>query len=60
MADPRAFISFDFDNNLMDKYLFVGQTKRPRGACAGRRQPLVLCQCTILISLTGECDEDQR
>ncbi len=40
MADPRAFISFDFDNNLMDKYLFVGQIKRSRGACAGRRQPL--------------------
>ena len=27
MADPRAFISFDFDNNLTDKNLFVGQIK---------------------------------
>lgn len=27
MADPRAFISFDFDNNLADKNLFVGQIK---------------------------------
>ena len=27
MADPRAFISFDFDNNLTHKNLFVGQIK---------------------------------
>lgn len=27
MADPRAFISFDFDHNEDDKNLFVGQTK---------------------------------
>ena len=27
MADPRAFISFDFDNNLTSKNLFVGQIK---------------------------------
>lgn len=25
MADPRAFISFDFDHNLTQKNLFVGQ-----------------------------------
>ena len=30
MADPRAFISFDFDNNLTDKTLFVGQIKNSR------------------------------
>ena len=30
MADPRAFISFDFDNNLTDKNLFVGQIKNSR------------------------------
>ena len=30
MADPRAFISFDFDNNLTDKHLFVGQIKNSR------------------------------
>ena len=30
MADPRAFISFDFDNNQTDKYLFVGQIKNSR------------------------------
>ena len=27
MADPRAFISFDFDHNLTEKNLFVGQIK---------------------------------
>lgn len=27
MADPRAFISFDYDNNLTEKYLFVGQIR---------------------------------
>ena len=30
MADPRAFISFDYDNNLTEKYLFVGQIKNSR------------------------------
>lgn len=30
MADPRAFISFDYDNNEDDKILFVGQTKNSR------------------------------
>ena len=30
MADPRAFISFDYDNNLTDKNLFVGQIKNSR------------------------------
>lgn len=30
MADPRAFISFDFDHNLINKVLFVGQTKNSR------------------------------
>lgn len=27
MADPRAFISFDFDHNKTEKDLFVGQSK---------------------------------
>ena len=30
MADPRAFISFDYDNNLAEKYLFVGQIKNSK------------------------------
>ena len=30
MAAPRAFISFDYDNNLTDKILFVGQIKNSR------------------------------
>jgi len=29
MAVPRAFISFDFDNNENEKNLFVGQGKHP-------------------------------
>lgn len=28
MADPRAFISFDFDNNETDKNLFAGQCSK--------------------------------
>ena len=27
MADPRAFVSFDFDNNQTEKTLFAGQAK---------------------------------
>lgn len=30
MADPRAFISFDFDHNETDKNLFVGQAKNSK------------------------------
>lgn len=30
MADPRAFISFDFDHNETEKTLFVGQAKNSR------------------------------
>jgi hypothetical protein len=30
MANLRAFISFDFDNNLTEKNLFVGQAKNSR------------------------------
>jgi hypothetical protein len=30
MADPRAFISFDFDNNESEKLLFVGQAKNSK------------------------------
>jgi len=28
MADPRAFVSFDFDHNEAEKNLFVGQAKK--------------------------------
>lgn len=30
MADPRAFISFDFDHNNSEKILFVGQVRNSR------------------------------
>ena len=30
MADPRAFISFDFDHNDTERMLFVGQAKNSR------------------------------
>lgn len=30
MADPRAFISFDFDNNRDSKLYFIGQSKNSR------------------------------
>ena len=30
MADPRAFISFDYDNNLTEKNLFIGQMQNSR------------------------------
>jgi hypothetical protein len=30
MADPRAFISFDFDHNESDKNLFSGQSKNSK------------------------------
>lgn len=30
MADPRAFISFDFDHNVEEKNLFVGQSKNSK------------------------------
>ena len=30
MADPRAFISFDFDNNSDEKILFAGQAKHSK------------------------------
>jgi hypothetical protein len=30
MADPRAFISFDFDHNEIEKNLLVGQAKNSR------------------------------
>lgn len=30
MADPRAFISFDFDHNETQKILFVGQSKNSK------------------------------
>lgn len=30
MANPRAFISFDFDNNKDEKVLFAGQAKNSR------------------------------
>ncbi len=30
MSDPRAFVSFDFDNNESHKMLFIGQAKNLR------------------------------
>lgn len=30
MADPRAFISFDFDNNAGQRMYFIGQTKNSK------------------------------
>jgi hypothetical protein len=30
MAEPRAFISFDFDNNATEKILFTGQAKNSK------------------------------
>ena len=30
MANPRVFISFDFDHNETEKYLFAGQAKNSR------------------------------
>lgn len=30
MADPRAFVSFDFDHNETEKNLFVGQAKNSK------------------------------
>lgn len=30
MADPRAFVSFDYDNNSGEKLYFLGQTKNSR------------------------------
>lgn len=30
MADPRAFVSFDFDNNSTERLLFIGQVKNSR------------------------------
>ena len=30
MANPRAFISFDYDNNSTERLLFVGQIKNSR------------------------------
>lgn len=30
MADPRAFISFDFDHNVKERNLFVGQSKHSK------------------------------
>lgn len=28
MADPRAFVSFDFDNNGVERVMFTGQAKK--------------------------------
>lgn len=30
MAEPRAFISFDFDHNETEKHLFVGQSRNSK------------------------------
>lgn len=30
MSNPRAFVSFDFDNNESHKHLFIGQSKHSK------------------------------
>ena len=69
MADPRAFISFDFDHNLADKNLFVGQIKNSRTPFAAedwsasealpqreweRKLKAKVNQCHLMIVLVGK------
>ena len=69
MADPRAFISFDFDNNLNNKTLFVGQIKNSRTPFSAQdwssKEPLSqatweqqlkekIGKCHLMIVLVGE------
>ena len=69
MADPRAFISFDFDNNLNEKNLFVGQIKNSRTPFSAEdwssKEPLPLSvwekqlkekigKCHLMIVLVGK------
>jgi len=70
MADPRAFISFDFDHDLTEKILFAGQcsTKSPTPFSAkdwSSKAPLVQTEwekqlkakinvCNMVIVLVGK------
>ena len=69
MADPRAFISFDFDNNLNNKNLFVGQIKNSRTPFSAQdwssKEPLAqatweqqlkekIGKCHLMIVLVGQ------
>lgn len=69
MADPRAFISFDFDNDRDRKMLFAGQTKNSRvpfsiqdWSCKAElpqreweeRINNKICKCDMLIVLVGK------
>ena len=69
MADPRAFISFDFDHNETAKNLFVGQIKNSRTPFAAQdwssKEPLPqstweeqleekIGRCHLMIVLVGK------
>ena len=69
MADPRAFISFDFDNNEGEKTLFAGQAKNSKTPFNiqdwSSKSPLPqvqwkklikekICKCNLMIVLVGK------
>lgn len=69
MADPRAFISFDFDHDETEKNLFVGQSKNSKTPFSiedwSSKSPLPQSQwealikdkinkCNMLIVLSGQ------
>ena len=75
MADPRAFISFDFDHNQTDKNLFVGQIKNSRTPFSAQdwssKEPLPqstwekeleekVGKCHLMIVLVGKSMGTQR
>jgi hypothetical protein len=69
MADPRAFISFDYDHNETEKLLFVGQSKNSKTPFSiqdwsakssmpqSEWESIVkekICKCNMLIVLVGK------
>lgn len=75
MADPRAFISFDFDNNQNEKLLFVGQAKLKKSPFSiqdwSSKEALPQSQwekiieqkiivCNLMIVLVGSCMASAR
>ncbi|WP_258188218.1 TIR domain-containing protein [Vibrio splendidus] len=69
MANPRAFISFDFDHNVTQKNLFIGQSKNSKTPFAiedwssksslpqSQWEALIknkIAQCNMLIVLSGK------
>jgi len=69
MADPRAFLSFDFDHNETHKVLFAGQAKNSKSPFAiqdwSAKSPMAQSQweaivkekvnkCNMLIVLSGK------